>query len=588
MEPSLATSCGPQTRTRRLTSPNRATRHPAPGARPSSWPAAPTKSQGLVKEARRDYRDPGHIAYGAGVLSRRELVRNAALAAAASLVGGCERAPASPHGQLRIATGGPGGVYYVYGRGGLRLSRLGRRGDARRAAVRLGAVHRGAGPPVRELPPRGRARERPDPASGRPCRPPGVAGRVRLRDGADRRAPARRRRAGSRAGHDRAALRRRRLGPRAGGEAPRRVLLLRRAAHRRDRHAVPHGRDPPARRGSAGGAVARAVQRAHDPGLGVRPGRSGADRRRGQLPGGPGVLRRGAGIPADPAAVRAARAAGLGPSRGAPARPLVGHWHVPGAAAPRRRPLLPGSQAVNRRWVLGTGVLAAVGAAISGGTALARRGERLADPPAELRIATGPPGAVYERIGAALKAALAPRLPRTRVSTIPTGASVVNLALLARSQTELALASLDAIVAGLAAGRPTDVTAVTRLYDSWLHLLVRADSQIKAVTDLNGLAVAAGAEGSGTRFTTTRLLALAGVHPKLVTATQAEGAAMLAAGHVDAYFSLTGIPTPAVTDELLPHTPVRLIDLGAWVTKMNATYGALYSLATLPASTYPG
>jgi len=233
-------------------------------------------------------------------------------------------------------------------------------------------------------------------------------------------------------------------------------------------------------------------------------------------------------------------------------------------------------------------VLAAVGAAISGGTALARRGERLADPPAELRIATGPPGAVYERIGAALKAALAPRLPRTRVSTIPTGASVDNLALLARSQTELALASLDAIVAGLAAGRPTDVTAVTRLYDSWLHLLVRADSQIKAVTDLNGLAVAAGAEGSGTRFTTTRLLALAGVHPKLVTATQAEGAAMLAAGHVDAYFSLTGIPTPAVTDELLPHTPVRLIDLGAWVTKMNATYGALYSLATLPASTYPG
>src|SRR6266540_5284115 len=117
MEPSLATSCGPQTRTRRLTSPNRATRHPAPGARPSSWPAAPTKSQGLVKEARRDYRDPGHIAYGAGVLSRRELVRNAALAAAASLVGGCERAPASPHGQLRIATGGPGGVYYVYGQG---------------------------------------------------------------------------------------------------------------------------------------------------------------------------------------------------------------------------------------------------------------------------------------------------------------------------------------------------------------------------------------------------------------------------------------------------------------------------------------
>jgi uncharacterized protein len=71
----------------------------------------------LVKEPPRDFRDRRHIAYGAGVLSRRELLRSAVLAASATLAGGCERSAASPHGQLRIATGGPGGVYYVYGQG---------------------------------------------------------------------------------------------------------------------------------------------------------------------------------------------------------------------------------------------------------------------------------------------------------------------------------------------------------------------------------------------------------------------------------------------------------------------------------------
>jgi TRAP transporter TAXI family solute receptor len=51
------------------------------------------------------------------VLSRRALLRGAAVATATWQVGGCERAPKSLHGPLRIATGGPGGVYYVYGQG---------------------------------------------------------------------------------------------------------------------------------------------------------------------------------------------------------------------------------------------------------------------------------------------------------------------------------------------------------------------------------------------------------------------------------------------------------------------------------------
>jgi TRAP transporter TAXI family solute receptor len=246
---------------------------------------------------------------------------------------------------------------------------------------------------------------------------------------------------------------------------------------------------------------------------------------------------------------------------------------------------------MRRRWVLGAGVLVAGATAASGAVALTGGSEPVDGAPGQLRIATGPPGAVYRKLGGALATVLAQRLPKTRVSTIPTGASVDNLALLDRGGTELALASMDAIVAGLASSQPRDVTAVARVYDSWLHLFVRSTSPVTRVADLDGRSVAAGAEGSGTRFTVTRLLALVGVHPKLVTANQDEGATMLANGDVDAYFTLTGIPTPAVTQQLLPRAAVRLIDLGVHVEDMNQRYGqdkVLYGLATLPASTYPG
>jgi len=242
---------------------------------------------------------------------------------------------------------------------------------------------------------------------------------------------------------------------------------------------------------------------------------------------------------------------------------------------------------VRRRVVLSGGLLVAGAATGTTAVAVARRERPPAGAPAELRIATGPPGAVYREIGAGLVAVLTGRLPHTRVRTIPTDASVENLSLLARGATDLALTSLDSTVAGLESGTPADVTAIARLYDSWLQLLVRAESPVQALSGLGGLPVAAGADGSGTRFTTDRLLALASVRPRLVSATQDEGAAALADGRVEALFTLTGVPTPAVT-RLAMSRPVRMIPLGGFTEAMLDRYGDLYSPAVLPASAYPG
>ena len=51
------------------------------------------------------------------MLSRRAVLRSAFLATVACAVAACRRDAGYPAGQLRIATGGQGGVYFVYGQG---------------------------------------------------------------------------------------------------------------------------------------------------------------------------------------------------------------------------------------------------------------------------------------------------------------------------------------------------------------------------------------------------------------------------------------------------------------------------------------
>jgi uncharacterized protein len=243
-----------------------------------------------------------------------------------------------------------------------------------------------------------------------------------------------------------------------------------------------------------------------------------------------------------------------------------------------------------RQLLLGAG-LVAVGAVSA---AAARIGVRAFDEnsagdgePTQLRLATGPQGGVYRAIGGGLLEVLAEEFPHAQVSEIPTGASVDNLALLAVGGTELAFAYLDATVAGLAAGQPSDVTAVARLYDAWMHVIVPASSSLRAFVDLDGRTITAGATGSGTRMTSGRLFEVANIRPTVIDAGQSDGANLLVAGRVDAMLTLTGIPTPAVT-KLAKDIRLRMIPLNAYTEAMEGRYGDFYAPSTLPSSMYPG
>ncbi|ASU82100.1 C4-dicarboxylate ABC transporter substrate-binding protein [Nocardiopsis gilva YIM 90087] len=200
----------------------------------------------------------------------------------------------------------------------------------------------------------------------------------------------------------------------------------------------------------------------------------------------------------------------------------------------------------------------------------------------ELVLATGPPGAVFREIGGALATELHGAMPQTKVTVLGTGASTENLRLLDEGRAHLGISSLDA-----AAADPDGVAAIGRLYDSYLHLVVRADSEITDFDDLTGKRVSFGATGSGTEYTMLRLTALTGLDVDDMRMDQAASARALAKRDIDAMFSLTGIPTPAITD-LLRHQALRCLPLDRQAADLAEAYPGSYFPATIPATAYPG
>jgi TRAP transporter TAXI family solute receptor len=203
-----------------------------------------------------------------------------------------------------------------------------------------------------------------------------------------------------------------------------------------------------------------------------------------------------------------------------------------------------------------------------------------------LRLATGPAGAVYRRIGGALAEHVTEQVPGVTVTTVPSRASTDNIRMLRAGDVHLGLSSLDAVIT-TNGSVPEGLSAVCRLYDSHLHLVVMARSTIDEFRDLEGKRVSLGARDSGTEFTSLRVLKLRPVNADGRYLSQADSAAALRDGEIDAMFSLTGVPTPAITDLAQRH-PIRLVPLDEQADALVKAYPDPYAPAMIPASAYAG
>ena len=236
-----------------------------------------------------------------------------------------------------------------------------------------------------------------------------------------------------------------------------------------------------------------------------------------------------------------------------------------------------------RRWVVAAGLVTAAGGAA--GLGLWNRNDN--SPRGTIVIGSGPPGAVFHPVAEDLAGAVRARAPQVRVEVLVTRASVDNLHRLAAGSVGFGFVSLDSAGDddGVRSGR---VLAVARLYDSLLHLIVLRGSRVRAVTDLQGRRVAIGADGSGTEFTATRLLGMMGVRlGAALQLSQEPAMKALESGAVEAAFTLSGTPTPAVT-KTASRRALRLIPLEDSFGALDGVAPGTYTLTSVPERTYSG
>ncbi len=219
-------------------------------------------------------------------------------------------------------------------------------------------------------------------------------------------------------------------------------------------------------------------------------------------------------------------------------------------------------------------------------------------PQGGITIASGNVGGVYSDYASAYAKALRADLPKLTVNVDNTKGSGDNLERIRDGRAQLGFATADTAydAATPAATPPSTGTfrAIARVYDEYIHLVVRAESPVRSAADLRGLRVSTGADQSSTNLTATRVLVAAGLDPargdvqrSLLGLTASVNA--LKDGRIDAFFWSGGLPSPAIRDLVRKdEAKIRLVDLSAQVNPLRAKYGTFYRRAVVAASAYPG
>ncbi|WP_354263454.1 TAXI family TRAP transporter solute-binding subunit [Arthrobacter sp. OAP107] len=232
--------------------------------------------------------------------------------------------------------------------------------------------------------------------------------------------------------------------------------------------------------------------------------------------------------------------------------------------------------------------------------------------PARVTVAGGEAGGFYLEFATLLAESLQRHRIAQRAEALTTGGSLDNMKRLAAGEATFAVALLDAAVHQVAAqqpgvpqeaapptgppqagGQPAGaMLAVGKVYENYVHCLVRRDSGIGNYTDLKGRRIGIGEAGSGTSLTAGRILDVSGLAGTAGAVTEVnlglnDGLAALRRKAVDVLFWSGGVPTAAIT-EANEQPGLRLLDLSNLVRPLRGRFGAFYDRVLIPGSAYPG
>jgi hypothetical protein len=227
--------------------------------------------------------------------------------------------------------------------------------------------------------------------------------------------------------------------------------------------------------------------------------------------------------------------------------------------------------------------------------------------PARVTVAGGETGGFYLEFATLLAASLQRHGVAQRAEPLTTGGSLDNMKRLVAGEATFAVALLDAAVQQTAvqqtavrqggpqqpAGPPAGVmAAVGKVYENYVHCLVRRDSGIRNYRELAGRRIGIGEAGSGTSLTAHRILEVSGLAGAARPVAEVnlglnEGLAALRTKAVDVLFWSGGVPTAAIT-ETNAGAGLKLLDLSNVVRPLRERFGAFYDRVLVPGSAYPG
>ncbi|RXT02801.1 TAXI family TRAP transporter solute-binding subunit [Ammoniphilus sp. CFH 90114] len=213
----------------------------------------------------------------------------------------------------------------------------------------------------------------------------------------------------------------------------------------------------------------------------------------------------------------------------------------------------------------------------------------------QLIIATGGTAGTYYPLGGGMATIWQEKIPGLNVTAQSTGGSVENLKLINKGEVDLALVQND--IASFAMDGTEVFTekfdkfkAVASLYPEVIQLVVSADSDIQSVTDLKGKRVSVGSAGSGNEVDARLILnesALTYDDIDEMFLSYAESADAFKNNQLDAFFVISGVPTPALQDASALKK-IRLVPIeGAVAEGLKSKY-PFFVDHVIPAGTYNG
>jgi hypothetical protein len=256
---------------------------------------------------------------------------------------------------------------------------------------------------------------------------------------------------------------------------------------------------------------------------------------------------------------------------------------------------------MSRRSVLGLGAAAVSGLLLPG----CSRGRADEPAPAEAAVfATGNLNGVYNQFGTALSA-LVSEVTGMELKPIVTDGSVANLTQVATRQADLGFCTSDSALAayegtGAFSTGPLRFTALARLYDNYVHVVVPMASRAKELKDLNvdtrdprarKMVVSVGPKNSGTQIIADLILDQAKVDVTRVNMSlEASVKALQPVGNtgrgtIDAFIWSGGVPTLPIA-ELQKSVGFRLLNIGGVAGEIALQKFGGFLVSAIPPSQY--